>query len=222
VILVCVMTGLIVTGSLPGEALSRERAIGLARDAIAATGLAPPFELRRAEPATWDDETLGCGPSRPTAEPPRPVQGHRVFLTSAGLIYRVHVGAGKALVCGPPLNVLPEEGDEDLMSANTISIDTLGPVLQTLVGKAREDLARRRGLDLEDIDVLEAEPVVWPDSALGCPEPGMMYQQVVQEGTRIVLRAEGRRWRYHAGPRRDPFLCERGGGHFERQAPQER
>ena len=56
--------------------------------------------------------------------------------------------------------------------------------------------------------MISAEAVVWPDGSLGCPQPGMAYTQVLVEGAKILLWAEGRTWPYHAGGERPPFLCE--------------
>jgi hypothetical protein len=73
---------------------------------------------------------------------------------------------------------------------------------------AVRDLARRTGVDPADIAVVSAEEVTWRDGSLGCPEPGMMYPQVLTNGSRVVLEADGRRYEYHAGGRRSAFLCE--------------
>jgi hypothetical protein len=81
------------------------------------------------------------------------------------------------------------------------------PQLEALVEQARQDLAARLSLDPEEIRVIEARAVTWPDSSLGCPEPGRMYLQVLTPGYRIVLEAQGRRYAYHAGRGGSPFLC---------------
>jgi hypothetical protein len=49
------------------------------------------------------------------------------------------------------------------------------------------------GVGPEDIEVVVAEEVTWPDGALGCPEPDGMYTQALVEGYRIVLEVDGRR-----------------------------
>ncbi|MEV6282958.1 hypothetical protein [Kribbella sp. NPDC051770] len=74
--------------------------------------------------------------------------------------------------------------------------------------QAKTDLAERLGVFVDEITLVSAEEVTWPDSSLGCPEPGMMYAQVLTSGSRIVLTAGGRTYEYHAGGQRAPFLCE--------------
>jgi hypothetical protein len=70
------------------------------------------------------------------------------------------------------------------------------------------DLAGRLGVDPGEVRVVSVEEVTWPDGSLGCPQPGMMYPQVLTDGTRIALEAGGKRYEYHAGGPRGPFLCE--------------
>ena len=80
--------------------------------------------------------------------------------------------------------------------------------LEPLVAMAKEDLAERLEVGVEIIEVLEAELVVWPDASMGCPDPEMMYIQVLQDGSRIRLQVEEAVFEYHTGGERMPFLCE--------------
>jgi hypothetical protein len=83
------------------------------------------------------------------------------------------------------------------------------PGLEGLVAQAVQDLSTRTGLAEEEIRVVSAEPTVWSDASLGCPQPGMRYAQVPQDGALIELEAGGRTYRYHTGGDRvEPFLCE--------------
>ena len=50
----------------------------------------------------------------------------------------------------------------------------------------------------ESILVESVEAVQWPDSSLGCPQPGMLYAQVVTPGYLIVLAVEDQTYEYHA------------------------
>jgi len=80
--------------------------------------------------------------------------------------------------------------------------------LQQLVSQAKEDLALRLSIPTMQIDLVELSAVVWPDGALGCPEPGVAYTQVQQEGLLIRLRAGKRIYPYHSGGGTPPFLCQ--------------
>lgn len=73
---------------------------------------------------------------------------------------------------------------------------------------ARLDLARRLGVSVDDVTVVSVEAVRWTDAALGCPEPGKVYAQVLVDGYRLVLDCAGRRYEYRSDGRR-VRLCER-------------
>ena len=68
-----------------------------------------------------------------------------------------------------------------------------------LVTAAVDDLAGSLGIEPDAVTVVDARAVTWPDGSLGCPEPGMMYTQVLVDGTLVVLEAGGRRYEYHGG-----------------------
>lgn len=82
------------------------------------------------------------------------------------------------------------------------------PYIAKLVQQAQQDLARRLGVPGESIEFLEFEEVVWPDSSLGCPQPGIAYTQVMVDGYRILLQHEGKVYAYHGGGERPPFWCQ--------------
>jgi hypothetical protein len=73
---------------------------------------------------------------------------------------------------------------------------------------AVRDLARRLEIEPSQIRVVTQEEVTWRDGSMGCPKPGMLYPQVLTDGTRVVLEADGKEYEYHAGGRRSAFLCE--------------
>ena len=76
-----------------------------------------------------------------------------------------------------------------------------------IVTPAQADLARRLGVEPDDLEVISAEEVTWPDGSLGCPEPGMSYTQALVEGSKVVLGHDDRVYVYHAGDDGEPFLC---------------
>ncbi|MDT8305469.1 MAG: hypothetical protein RRC07_05995 [Anaerolineae bacterium] len=76
-----------------------------------------------------------------------------------------------------------------------------------LVEQARVALAERLGLEADDVIVSSVEAVTWPDSALGCPAPDMMYLQVLTPGYRIVLEVGGTEYTYHTDRSDQIVLC---------------
>lgn len=63
---------------------------------------------------------------------------------------------------------------------------------------AQKELATRLGIPAADIRLVTAEPVDWPDTSLGCPQPGMAYAQVITPGFRLVLAAGQAIYEYHS------------------------
>ena len=82
------------------------------------------------------------------------------------------------------------------------------PVWPRDVALAITDLATRLGVAADEIEVVSHVEMEWPDASVGCPQPGMRYAQVLTNGTLTVLSVAGTEYRYHAGGRRPPFLCE--------------
>ena len=101
-----------------------------------------------------------------------------------------------------------ESNDGEPSSApSEVASMNLSPELEVAVREARKELAARMDLSDEAIEVQAAERVRWPSSALGCPEPGMMYTQALVPGYRIVLRAGGDLHHYHGARGEPPFHC---------------
>ena len=84
------------------------------------------------------------------------------------------------------------------------------PELQSMIRTAVDDAARRTGSVPASISVVLAEAVTWPDSSLGCPQPGRSYLQVLVPGYLIRLSAGKEQLEYHAGAKGDPFYCPAG------------
>lgn len=81
--------------------------------------------------------------------------------------------------------------------------------LRPLTDAAIRDLAAREGIDRDDITVVLAQRVTWPDETLGCPLRGDERLGGPRRGVRVHLEADGRVYRYHAGgTREEPFLCD--------------
>lgn len=82
------------------------------------------------------------------------------------------------------------------------------PFLQALVSQAITDLADQLMIEASQVELIEVRAMVWPDGALGCPQPGLAYTQVQREGALIRLRVGKTIYHYHTGGQ-EPFLCEK-------------
>ena len=96
---------------------------------------------------------------------------------------------------------------EGAAPANTPISATPGPAAAP-VEIAKADLARRRAVAPDTIQIIEVRNVTWPDRGLGCPQPGMAYNQVQVDGLLIRLESGGQIFEYHSGGSKAPFLCE--------------
>jgi len=55
---------------------------------------------------------------------------------------------------------------------------------------ARSKVATQLGVDITEISVVSSQEVQFNDSSLNCPQPGMMYAQVITEGYQVVVSAK--------------------------------
>ena len=72
---------------------------------------------------------------------------------------------------------------------------------------AKDDLVQRTGVDEEAVEVEAVRHVYWSSGATGCPTPGMNYTMAIVPGVLILLRADGKVYRYHAGRNAAPSFC---------------
>jgi len=77
-----------------------------------------------------------------------------------------------------------------------------------LLDKIRAEVAAEQGLTAADVKVISSQAVNWPNGALGCPKPGLMYTQAIVPGYRIELEAGGKRFTYNASTRGGYKRCE--------------
>jgi len=68
---------------------------------------------------------------------------------------------------------------------------------QLISEACREDLAKSLGIEKDKIEVKSCEEVTWNDSALGFPQAGRFYMQVLMPGYRVVLSSAGADYEYH-------------------------
>lgn len=82
-----------------------------------------------------------------------------------------------------------------------------GQVGSSIVTRCKDDLAKRLEIKLEDIKTISAQSVVWPNSALGMPEMGKLYAQMLTPGFRVILGVRNTQYLYTASAK----TCKYGG-----------
>lgn len=101
-----------------------------------------------------------------------------------------------------PAMVVPEGAEAALQAAAHDLMERLGREEAAFEVVEVEGGWQAIGLDLI---VIEVEERIWPDTSLGCPEPGRLYAQVLTPGYRIVLGAGDERYVYHTSNARAVF-----------------
>lgn len=150
--------------------------------------------------------TAACTPSAPISDP------------------------GSSETAAPTTQLLPSESTEPpstdspvpaatatasaAASTATSGAGSIEPQLMGLpqVELAKADLAGRLGVAPVDIMVATVRAVTWPNGGLGCPQPGMVYAEVLVEGLFIQLTYSEQVYNYHSGGMEPPFLCEQAQG----------
>jgi hypothetical protein len=77
-----------------------------------------------------------------------------------------------------------------------------------VVRLAQETLERALGVAVDRMRVEEVRAVEWPDAALGCPEKGAQYAQIVVPGYSVRMEVDGAEHRVHVGKGR-AVICDR-------------
>jgi hypothetical protein len=90
-----------------------------------------------------------------------------------------------------------------------VPVTVTGEVPDRMLSQVVADLATRINAQPEELEIIGAEAVVWPDGSLGCPKPDQTYTQALVPGYRIVLRYVDKQYDYRASETGYFFLCER-------------
>ncbi|HEU0115569.1 MAG TPA: hypothetical protein VFQ80_12875, partial [Thermomicrobiales bacterium] len=70
------------------------------------------------------------------------------------------------------------------------------------------DAASKFGVPVNQIDIVTNEPREWPSAALGCPQPGEVYAQVITPGYVVLLQSGDQRIEYHLDSRGNFVACK--------------
>ena len=81
------------------------------------------------------------------------------------------------------------------------------PEAQGAIDGSVRDASSRLGLTAGQLAIERVEPREWSDSSLGCPQPDMMYAQVITPGYLVVVAGGGKRLEYHTDLRGRAVMC---------------
>ena len=84
---------------------------------------------------------------------------------------------------------------------------TPGPETQEMIALAADLLARKFNAPAGEIDLFSILSVEWSDRSLGCPQPGVGYQDVITPGYQISLEWEMSVYIFHTDTVDRVLLC---------------
>ncbi|MFQ5398390.1 MAG: hypothetical protein ACE5E7_02205 [Anaerolineae bacterium] len=98
--------------------------------------------------------------------------------------------------------------DMGALSTNTVdTVPSQGGVPDDILAAVLDDFASRSGLSSEEATIVQAEAVTWQNSALGCPEKGQIYLQVMVQGYQIVIEGGSQTYDYRVNENGSIRLC---------------
>ena len=107
----------------------------------------------------------------------------------------------------------PQQSPPERIPELPTAAPVTGEVPDNVIATARSMLAAALGADAASATVVVAQAVTWPDGSLGCPQPGLKYEQVEVAGYQIVFDVGGIRHDFRATTAGNVRACEPGGPH---------
>lgn len=155
---------------------------------------ASEFTVVTVEPAQWSDSSLGC--RKPDSMRQEVMSnGYVVVLERQGKQHQVNVAGSRAVICEPTTRL-----------SGTVRPPMAARGLDRVTQLARQDLANRLHLDVQQVLVGNIEPRRWTDDDMNCTSGGgspatdaadTAPAQVSAPGYRLALSASGRTYFYH-------------------------
>lgn len=110
-------------------------------------------------------------------------------------------------IAPPPVEPAPP-AQEALVIPNAQAVPPL-PGSETALVAAIADLAKQIGVSPDQITLVSMEAQEWSDAALGCPQEGMMYAQVITPGFLMILSVQGQQYEYHTDQKTSVIWCKK-------------
>ena len=92
----------------------------------------------------------------------------------------------------------PAEKDDYVPAPTSTPEPTPTPEIPSFGGLFMAELSNKLGILASDISVISYENVIFNDTSLDCPEPGMFYAQVLTPGWKIQFNASNKIYFYHS------------------------
>lgn len=99
-------------------------------------------------------------------------------------------GCSAASSSNGPLNPASDQPTQENAGPGAVGLPA------SVVDPVVAEVARLAGVPVDQVVVVSAEEVTFPDGSLGCPQPGMVYTQAMVDGYKIVAEAGGKTYDY--------------------------
>jgi hypothetical protein len=150
------------------------------------------FTVVTIEPTQWTDSSLGC--RKPNSFYTDVMSsGYTVVLERKGERHQVHVAGSRAVMC-----------EQNARISGTVRRPMSARGLDRVSTLARQDLANRLHLDVQQVRVANVEPRRWTDDDMNCTSgrgtpavEAAAADSASPVGYRLALSASGRTYFYH-------------------------
>jgi hypothetical protein len=99
-----------------------------------------------------------------------------------------------------------------LQSPNLLTLEPI-PItleLRRLIEIAVNDLADRISIEPDQVELIDITEETWQDTSLDCPQPGVMYTQIIDQGYSIILQGIDILYEYHIDSNNLVVYCRSG------------
>jgi hypothetical protein len=140
------------------------------------------------------------------------IQPQLTLITSAAIAFAVLLAFA---VCGaePEDTPIAASSTPPVSASNRETPSMQSPVPKAILEPILNKAAELAAVSREQLVVVRAEPAVWNDGSLGCPEPGVMYTQALVKGYWVVIAAGGKNYDFRVDNGGRFKLCPQGRGH---------
>ncbi len=177
-----------------------ERMITLTTEDLVAQGIDPDdIRIVSIDAVTWADDTWECASQKaPNAGgSQRLMPGYRIVYSVRNRATVYHTDRRETFFACEDDGWLLREGTPLLID----------PIVASMVALCKQDAARRLAVDESAFELGSVVMLTWPDESIGCPRPGITYDDSDTPGYRIVLRTGETEMVYHTSVRH-VVLCE--------------
>lgn len=100
------------------------------------------------------------------------------------------------------------EADNSL--GTQLNVTPPSPELSALYSAVAMALSRETDVPVDEISLVSAAPMTWPNAGLGCPDPERMYAEVLVDGLLVKMQAGNRTFDVHTNGLQAFVLCRDG------------